>query len=105
MVINSATVSASYSPASVSEVTRTNAQPSVDKAQAAQAQQESTVVKLSAQAQSMSQNEGSESKVQEGSETASIQLREAERTNQAAAQQAPSSASSAMTAYAQVAAQ
>lgn len=117
MVINSATVSASYSPASVSEVSRTNAQPSVDKAQAAQAQQSSTVVKLSTQGQSLSLSdrpgstgESTESQVKEGGETSSVQFQEGESRASAAASQAapaPQAAptSAAISAYAQVAAQ
>ncbi|HEX5362934.1 MAG TPA: hypothetical protein VFW59_01570 [Gallionella sp.] len=113
MVINSATVSASYSPASVSEVTRTNAQPSVDKVQAAQAQQPSTVVKLSTQGQTLSLSdrpgstgESTESRVKEGGETSSVQFQEGEgRAAAPAPQAAPAAASPAIAAYAQVAAQ
>ena len=108
MAISSIGAASATSP--ISDVLRTAAKPFVDQGQSNQTQQSSTVVKLSSQAQALSQSlsandrpgstaEASEPAAKEASESATMQLRENESVRPT------TSAASAVAAYSAVAAQ
>jgi hypothetical protein len=106
MVINNPTIGSTFSPTSISDVTKENAKRFVSDAKNSQSSVSSTIVQLSTQGQMMSRSdragsvgESNESASKESSESPSIQFQEGESGGRMASQ--PSS-SPAIAAYAKM---